>query len=153
MPVGNINAQGSNILTPLTLEELRQSPKHPGAVKIDYPPDAFNQTTKNSQEPQKKKGSFLGKLTKTVAAMAVVAAGLIYLGRKGKFDVPKDLVEPKFLDKAKGYLKIAADKLDELYKPIAAKAQTYWTAIKTKVQKVDAADVSETVADVAETVA
>jgi hypothetical protein len=145
MPVGNINTPGLNMLTPLTLEELKQSPKHPGAVKIDYPPDAFGHTAQDSQEPQKKKGSFLGKVTKTIVALVAISAGLIYAGRKGKFDVSKELVEPKLLDRAKGYLKIAADKLDELYKPISEKAQKYWTVIKAKVQKTDVAGVETAV--------
>lgn len=68
----------------------------------------------------KKKGKFLKALAATVAAAVVVAGGLVYGARNGKwFKQVDDLANAKFMDKAKHYLAVAGNAIDEkVWQPI-----------------------------------
>lgn len=74
----------------------------------------------------KKKGKFLKTLAATVAAAVVVAGGLVYGAKNGKwFKQVENLADAKFMDKAKHYLAVAGNAIDE----------KVWTPIVEAVQK------------------
>ena len=63
----------------------------------------------------KKKGKFAKKLLAFVATAAVIAGGLVYGAKNGKWfkQLDKDLASAGIMDKAKHYLAVAGNAIDE----------------------------------------
>ncbi len=88
----------------------------------------------------KKKGKFLKALAATVAAAVVVAGGLVYGAKNGKwFKQVDNLADAKMMEKAKHYLAVAGNKIDE----------KVWTPLVLAVEKLKPAKSKDAAAGVA----
>ncbi|MFA6989764.1 MAG: hypothetical protein WC197_06825 [Candidatus Gastranaerophilaceae bacterium] len=72
------NVAGSNLLTPLSVDDLQRAPKYSEKVNTNIPADSFENKTK-----EKNKHGFAKKAVTTIVALCVAAAAIVVAKKSG----------------------------------------------------------------------